>query len=271
MSSVLAIESSAAGAKALRQLIRDGVREPLTVVGSIDAALTSIAQRVPEVILISPLMPPQEEAALVARLRDLPKARCVQTLIAPHVLRQAAAPAPSRWWGRQDDTSGDASDDVRKEFASELAIYLKIVRDRRVEVALVDELSPEDRRAAVRLTTVRDARLALDGTAVDVVDLSVTGAQVLAPLLLVPGQTVQVMFRDQRRAMQCTAAIVWGAVEDANEARGITYRAGLDFRDGDRDFLAQLCAGRSLAPASLDVPESFGRVLFGDFEERSRG
>ena len=270
MSSVLAIESTAAGAKALRALIREGVREPLTVVGSVDAALASIAQRVPEVILISPLMPPQEEAALVARLRDLPKARCVLTLIAPHVQRQAAA-APSRWWGRHDDTSDDASDDVRREFASELATYLKIVRDRRVEVALIDELSPSDRRAAVRLATVRDARLALDGTAVDVVDLSVTGAQVLAPLLLVPGQRVQVVFRDQRRAMECSAAIVWGALEAATAARGPQYRAGLDFQDGDRDFLAQLCAGRSLAPASLDVPESFGRVLFGDFEERSRG
>ena len=265
MSSVLAIESSAAGAKALRSLIRDGVREPLTVVGSVDAALASIAQRVPEVILISPLMPPQEEAALVARLRDLPKARCVQTLIAPHIPRQAAAAPPSRWWARQDDVSDDGSDDVRKEFASELATYLKIVRDRRVEVALFDELSPSERRAAVRLATVRDARLALDGTTVDVVDLSVTGAQVLAPLKLVPGQVVQVLFRDQRRAMECSAAIVWGALEGADAARGVRYRAGLDFRDGDPDFLAQLCAGRALAPASLDESESFGRVLFGAF------
>jgi len=102
----------------------------------------------------------------------------------------------------------------------------------------------------------------VDGAAVDVVDLSVTGAQVLASSLLVPGRTVQVLFEDRRREMQCRAAIVWGALEAGQTANGLQYRAGLDFRDGDRQFLERLCSAGAFTSQTVDVPESFGRVLF---------
>lgn len=257
MSSVLAIESHAERADALRQLVGDRVREPLTVVDSIEAALASISQRVPEVILISPLMRPQDEAELVARLRSLPKASAVQTLIMPQLSRSAIATAPRSWMRR-----GSRPDDDHSAFVSELETYVNMIRDQRVDLAALDELSPADRRAAVRVASVRAARLAVDGTAVDVVDLSVTGAQVLAPSLLVPGRTVQVLFEDRRRVMQCQAAIVWGALEVGRLANGLQYRAGLDFRDSDREFLERLCGVDPLAPTALDVADSFGRVLF---------
>jgi CheY-like chemotaxis protein len=251
VSCVLAIESHAEGAAALRALLRDRVREPVTVVHSIDAALRAISQRVPEVILISPLLAPQDEAELVARLRSLPRASYVQTLIAPQ-LTHGVATAGSRTAAEYEPTA----------FASELATYVDMVRRQRVDFAAPDELSPSERRAAVRVPSVRATRLAVDGTAVDVVDLSVTGAQVLAPSLLVPRRTVQVLVEDRRRAMQCEAEIVWGALEAGRTAAGLQYRAGLDFRNGDRAFLERLCTGNRITPAILDVPGSFGRVLF---------
>ena len=257
MPCVLAIESQAERADALRELVGGRVRDPLTVVDSIDAALASINQRVPEVILISPLMRPQDEAELVARLRDLPRASFVQTLIAPQL-----APASGAVRSRQSAPRGRTADD-HAAFIAELQTYIEMVRDRRVDLAALDDLSsPSDRRAAVRVPSVRVARLAVDGAAVDVVDLSVTGAQVLASSLLVPGRTVQVVVEDRRRAMEYRAAIVWGALEAGRAASGLQYRAGLDFRDGDREFLERLCAAGTLDPSSLDVPESFGRVLF---------
>jgi CheY-like chemotaxis protein len=256
VSSVLAIESHAERAEALRELVSERVREPLTVVDSVEAALASINQRVPEVILISPLMRPQDEAELIARLRALPKASFVQTLIAPQL-----APLATGVRNRRDAPRSWASDD-RCAFAVELQTYVNMVRDQRLDLASFDALSPSDRRAAVRVASARQARLAVDGAAVDVVDLSVTGAQVLATSLLVPGRTVQVLFEDRRREMQCRAAIVWGALEAGQTANGLQYRAGLDFRDGDRQFLERLCSAGTFTSQTLDVPESFGRVLF---------
>ena len=256
MPCVLAIESHVERADALRELVGGRVREPLTVVDSIDAALASINQRVPEVILISPLMQPQDEAELVARLRNLPRTSFVQTLIAPQL-----TPASGGVRARRIASHGRTADD-HAAFIAELQTYVEMVRDRRVDLAALDEPSPSDRRAAIRVPSVRVARLAVDGSAVDVVDLSVTGAQVLASSLLVPGRTVRVVVEDRRRAMECRAAIVWGALEAGQAASGLQYRAGLDFRDGDREFLERLCAAGALDPSSLDVPESFGRVLF---------
>jgi CheY-like chemotaxis protein len=248
---VLAIESHAERAEALRELVGRGVREPLTVVPSLDAALATIDERVPEIILISPLMRPEDEAELVARLRALPKASVVQTLITPQFTdagegsRRRAA-----WRGRTDDD--------RARFIAELQTYVAMVRDQRVDLAALEEMS--DRRAAVRVARACLTRLAVDGAAVDVVDLSATGAQVIASSLLVPGRTVQVVVEDRRRAMECRAAIVWGALEAGRASSDLHYRAGLDFRDGDRAFLERLCSAG--ASSSLDVADSFGRVLF---------
>jgi CheY-like chemotaxis protein len=255
VSCVLAIESHAERAEALRELVGDHVHEPLTVVDSIEAALASIKQRVPEVILISPLMRPADEAELVARLRSLPKASFVQTLISPLTQPRASAP-------RRREAARVQASEERAEFVSELQTYVRMVRDHRMDLASLDDLSPSDRRAAVRIARLDRARLAVDGAAVDVVDLSTTGAQVLASSLLVPGRTVQVVLEDRRHAMQCRAAIVWGALEVGQAANGLQYRAGLDFRDGDREFLERLCSGASFTSHALDVPESFGRVLF---------
>ena len=253
---MLAIESHAGRAEALRALVDERVREPLTVVDSVEAALASISQRVPEVILISPLMRPQDEAELVARLRGLPKASFVQTLIAPQL------GAPGRGAPDRRDALRSRASDERSAFAAELQIYVNMVRDQRVDLAAFDALSPSDRRAAVRIASARQARLAVDGAAVDVVDLSVTGAQVLASSLLVPGRTVELLFEDRRRAMQCRAAIVWGALEAGQTANGLQYRAGLDFRDGDRQFLERLCSAGTFTSQALEVPDSFGRILF---------
>lgn len=257
MSSVLAIESHAERAQVLRELVGERVREPLTVVDSVEAALASIGQRVPEVILISPLMRPQDEAELIARLRSLPRASAVQTLITPQLSRSPVS-TPPRGWKRRVPRP----DDDQAAFVLELRTYVNMIRDQRVDLAAAGEQSPAERRAAVRVARVGEATLAVDGVAVDVVDLSVTGAQVLASSsLLVPGRTVQVVFEKRGGSMECRAAIVWGALEFGRAANGLQYRAGLDFYDGDRQFLDSLCSGDAIAPR-LDVPESFGRVLF---------
>jgi len=204
-------------------------------------------------------MRPEDEAELVARLRALPRTSVVQTLIAPQLTAEPVASQPRR------DARRDQTRDDRARFVAELQTYVAMVRDQRVDLASpgkLSELSPADRRAAIRIARVRLKRLAVDGATVDVVDLSATGAQVLASSLLVPGRTVQVVVEDRRRAMEYQAAIVWGALEVGQSVTGLQYRAGLDFRDGDRAFLEKLCATGPSAAGPLDVADSFGRVLF---------
>jgi hypothetical protein len=150
------------------------------------------------------------------------------------------------------------------QFADQLKVYLSDVNDRRLQQAPASR-EPSDRRAAVRVTNVDRARVIIDGADVSLVDLSVTGAQLLSPALLAPGELVPVVLRNHRDAIECQAAVVWGAFEVLPSSRLPQYRAGVDWRDADRRFLEKLCSGRVDEPTSCEVPSSFGRVLFSRF------
>jgi hypothetical protein len=91
---------------------------------------------------------------------------------------------------------------------------------------------------------------------VNLIDLSVTGAQVLSPALLVPGHLVQVVFEKNQEAIRCQAAVVWGEFE-APRSTGIPqYRAGVDLREADHRFLEGLCSPPMQAkPTTVDVLE----------------
>jgi hypothetical protein len=75
----------------------------------------------------------------------------------------------------------------------------------------------------------------VDGAAVDLVDLSATGAQVLAPVVLPPGECVQVLLAKNAHAIRCEAGIVWGAFEIVGPSQAPWYRAGMNFRGADRE------------------------------------
>jgi len=91
MAVVLALEPNPAQAAILRQLIARVRGAELVLVDTKDAALLAIEQRVPALILTSPLIAPGDEADLLARLRALPNGDRVQTLCTP--LFTASAPA----------------------------------------------------------------------------------------------------------------------------------------------------------------------------------
>jgi len=91
--SLLAIEPRRETASALRGLVDERVDGRLTVVESVDQAVAAINRQVPELILVSPLLAPKDEAELFARLRALPNGRFVQTLITPFL---APADPPAR-------------------------------------------------------------------------------------------------------------------------------------------------------------------------------
>jgi len=235
MPSVLAIEPEFDRAALLRGLADEHVRGPLTLVESVDAALDAIDRRVPEVILISPLMPPQEEAQLVARLRALPKAIRVQTLITPEL---AAPSQPARGLYSRRQRRAPASDP--SAFVDQVNECLDIARERQDEPLTLSRGGAE-RRYLARLECDQRPTAIVDGAAASLLDVSPSGAQVLSPRILVPGRLIDVAIDYEGRMLSCRATVVWGSFE-ANESTGrVGYRAGIDFADGYR------------------LPESFGR------------
>jgi len=82
---VLALEPDLRQASVLKRVIRDRVHAELMVVDSRDAAIAATSTRIPDVILLTALLSPRDEAELIAHLRGLSGAEHVQTHTIPQL------------------------------------------------------------------------------------------------------------------------------------------------------------------------------------------
>ena len=92
---ILAIEPDPQGGAILDRVLDKRVCGDVLIVGDIDAALTSIAEQVPDLILTSTFLPPAALARLIDELRRLPDATHTQVITTPHFL-DAPHREPSR-------------------------------------------------------------------------------------------------------------------------------------------------------------------------------
>jgi hypothetical protein len=242
MSYMLAIEPHQGQAGILREDVGSKTRTKLTVVNSVVEALSAIDDQMPELVLLSALTPPHEESQLIARLRDLPQATAPEILMIPALDGPGAAAEPrhtlfDRFSHRKQLSGCDPS-----AFAVQLSRYLRHQRPvgSLAGLALSADASDADRRAASRLERVDWATLMIDGSAVNLVDLSVTGAQILASMVLLPRGSVEVTLSKNRDLIRCEAGVVWGGFEIPGGAQAPWYRAGIHFKDADRDALERL-------------------------------
>ena len=127
MALVLAIEPDSVQADALRHLLRTRADTDVVVVGSTDAAVAAVDERVPDLVLVGALLSPRDEDPFIAHLRTLPDAGHLQTLTIPH-LRQASCD-PRRGLAifgrrkrRQEDKAAVGCDPT--QFGAEVAAYL---------------------------------------------------------------------------------------------------------------------------------------------------
>jgi hypothetical protein len=84
---------------------------------------------------------------------------------------------------------------------------------------------PERRARRLRLT---DEQAFVDGTAVTLIDLSASGAQVRSTSVLRPKQRVKVVLSPERGSLKTTGIVAWSTFEMAPTPR---YRAGIAFID----------------------------------------
>lgn len=89
---VLAVEPDLERAAGLRQLVQQYVAGDVTVVRSADAALARMTRRMPDVVLMSALLPPQEEAQLLSHLRIADPNSEVPLLTVPPVMHSLENP-----------------------------------------------------------------------------------------------------------------------------------------------------------------------------------
>jgi len=124
------------------------------------------------------------------------------------------------------------------------------------EAALLKTSLPLDRcgtRRTPRFAINGEVAAIINGERCEVIDLSVTGAQVLVPTRLRPDQPLRITLFDREVQTPCRGIVAWAVAEST---RGVVrYRAGVKFSEADADTLEVFCRRHIVAPDSpVDQP-----------------
>jgi PilZ domain len=252
LSYALAIQPHREQADILRTHVSTKTRAKLTVVNSVRAAMTHIDHEIPNLVLVGPLMPPHEENQLVNRLKDVPPPSPLILMIPSLVAPLSDRPKKRLFDSLLNRTVQPIGCDP-SAFAEQLSEYMR-------EMEPLDSSSlmkpaakgpGSERRAAARFERLSGAKVLINGEVVDLVDLSVTGAQVLSAMrVLRPSEAVQVKLWKEADAISCDGAIVWSSFETNGALHTPCYRAGITFGDAGQRALEQLY----FSPSKAMVP-----------------
>lgn len=94
-------------------------------------------------------------------------------------------------------------------------------------------------RRAPRFAMKSDTVTIVNGEPSRLVNLSITGAQVLCPVRLQPNQGIRIVLLDGDRETRLRGSIAWSALEFAGADSN--YRAGVEFTDRDDQRLEVYC------------------------------
>ena len=123
------------------------------------------------------------------------------------------------------------------------------------EAALLKTSLPLDRcgtRRTPRFATRGEVAAIVNGERCEVIDISVTGAQVVVPTRLRPDQPLRITLFDREVQTQCRGVVAWSIAEPTRGA--VRYRAGVKFSDADSDTLDVFCRRHATPDRALDQP-----------------
>jgi hypothetical protein len=112
-------------------------------------------------------------------------------------------------------------------------------------LSAADSASAHDLRALLDVTRTRRSpridikdgvELTADGNPATLVNLSMTGAQIVSKSVLKPNQRVRLVFGDGPNSIRCKGSIAWAAFEKPKNASP-QYRAGVNFIVADAEAL----------------------------------
>ena len=95
-------------------------------------------------------------------------------------------------------------------------------------------------RRAARVRIAEGIEVLIDGDPVQLIDLSILGAQVVAPFALKPNQRVRVSFADGRGVVRCVGSVAWASFEMPKNLP-TRYRAGVEFAGAAAEALSLFC------------------------------
>src|SRR6185312_7862324 len=85
------------------------------------------------------------------------------------------------------------------------------------------------------------AQAVADGGPIDVVDLSVLGAQMISQPMLRPNQKIKVGLPDTDGSISLTASVAWSVYEKPANAPGPRFRVGVEFSNTEAANLEEYC------------------------------
>jgi hypothetical protein len=94
-------------------------------------------------------------------------------------------------------------------------------------------------RGAKRFTMKADMEVVVDGERSRLVNLSITGAQLVLPGRVQPRQSVLLTLMDEKAEKRYRALVAWSTVELAQSM--VKYRAGVSFVDPDAGAIEAFC------------------------------
>jgi len=106
-----------------------------------------------------------------------------------------------------------------------------------------------DTRRVPRFVAQSVAQAVADGSSIQVVDLSVLGAQVISQPMLRPNQKLRVGLPDESGTLQLSASVAWSVFEKPAKAAEPHFRAGMEFNDAVREALEDYCRRHCSADA----------------------
>jgi hypothetical protein len=92
-------------------------------------------------------------------------------------------------------------------------------------------------RRAARVRIADGTEVLVDGDPALLIDLSILGAQVVAPFALKPNQRVRVSFADARGVVRCVGSVAWASFEMPKNLP-TRYRAGIEFNGANAESLS---------------------------------
>lgn len=133
MALILAIESDPRQAAELAHIVKRRLAAELIIADSFDRALPGIGSRVPDLILVPPLLSPQDDASLRFVLRMIERTNHVQVITTPlfstsGTSSSARSLLPKFMRGSDGDRAGGCDPE---EFAKHLASYLRTAAEKR--------------------------------------------------------------------------------------------------------------------------------------------
>lgn len=100
-------------------------------------------------------------------------------------------------------------------------------------------------RGAKRFPIRADAEVVVDGERSLLVNLSITGAQLVLPARVQPRQSIFVTLMDENDERRFSALVAWSTVELAHSR--VKYRAGVSFVDPDAGAIEAFCRRNAVA------------------------